>query len=371
MKKILLGTSLGLTLTAGLGLYKFLEISAAIEEGKKHGPPPQAVTSLIATSEEWPRTITAVASLTAIRGAMLSAEQPGNVDAVKVESGTLVKAGDLLLSLDTKVERAQLAGAQSELELAETTLSRQRLLRDKNATAQSTLDTAEASARNLRAEVARLKAVIQQKQIIAPFDGKVGIRKVSLGQMVNMDTPIIEVVSTDGLYVDFVVPQRDAASVQPGLSVKVKAEGQEEAVTAEVTAVGSMVDSVARTLSVQATIKQAPESFKPGMFAEATVLLPTTDKVVAVPISSVSFSPFGNSVYEIGAETPDKSPREITSRSVALGRRVGDQIAVLSGLQAGAEIISSGTFKIFPGAKAIVNNAATPDNLASPTPADS
>jgi membrane fusion protein, multidrug efflux system len=371
MKKIALGIVLGLSLTASLGIYKFLEISAAIEEGKKHGPPPQAVTSVIATQEEWPRTIEAVGSLTAVRGAMLSSEQSGNVDSITVDSGAVVKTGDLLLSLDSKVERAQLNGAQSELELAETTLARQRLLRDKNATAQSTLDAAEASARNLRAEVARLKAVIQQKQIIAPFDGKIGIRKVSLGQMVAMDTPIIEVVASDGLYVDFVAPQRDSAAIHPGLAVQVKAEGQEQVLTAEITAVGSMVDPVARTLPVQATIKAAPETFKPGMFAEVSVLLPVTDNVVSVPISSVSFSPFGNSVYQIGAETPDGSPREITTHSVTLGRRRGDQIAVLAGLEAGAEIISSGTFKIFPGAKAIVNNAATPDNLQSPTPSDS
>ncbi|MCB0352903.1 MAG: efflux RND transporter periplasmic adaptor subunit [Bdellovibrionales bacterium] len=351
-----------------LAFVKYLQISAAIAENANRGQPPEAVTSAVAQAEKWRDQLEAVGSIAPVQGAMLSAEEGGRVTAIHFTSGQKVTKGDVLVELDSEVETAQLEGAQSELELAEITLRRQRALRERNANSQSDLDAAEAAARNLRAEVARLKAVIERKRVIAPYDGRAGIRMVNIGQTLDSRSDVVEVMSIDPLFVNFSLPQQALGQLRAGLSVQIGLDAfPEKTFHAEVTAVGSAVNEMTRNIDVQATIENKEELLRPGMFAAVTVLLDREQEVVSVPTSSVRFAPYGNTVFVIKA-VEGQAPRDVESRAVRLGERRGDRIAILSGVQAGEEVVSSAAFKLYPGVRVVVNNTVTPENELQPSP---
>ena len=362
---ITLGAALATILL--LSFVKYRQISAAIAEGQNRQMPPAAVTSFIARAEQWPQTYSAIASLEAVEGATLAAEDDGRVAAVHFQSGDPVTAGQLLVELDTSVEQAQLAGAKAQLELAARTAKRQRTLRKKKANSQTDLDTAESNLRNLAAEVSRLEAVIARRQIVAPYDGNAGIRRVNVGEMISVGTEVVAVHNFKSLHVNFTLPQDAVPLVEEGASVIVAVGQAKVEYKAVVTAIDSAVDPVTRNISVQATLDNAAGKLRPGMFAVATIMTTVVDDVVVIPESSVAFAPFGDRVFVIAA---GDGPRDITPRTVQLGRRHGDLISVTSGIAAGDEVASSGTFKLFPGVKVIVNNSVQPGEDTAPTPAD-
>jgi len=352
---------------AGFAFIKYRQVSSAIATAMSRKEPAQAVTTFVATQEEWPRFLSAVGTIRAVEGTTLSAQDAGRISVVRFQSGSYVQKGSVLVELDTDVEKADLSGAVARLELAELTAKRQRTLRERAANSQSDSDVAEAGLRDARAQVERLKAIIERKTIIAPFSGRSGIRLVNPGQMVSPGTAIVALYAFDPLFLDFSLPQHSLGDVTIGCPVKLHVDAfPERTFDATLSAMESFVDPITRNIDLQATLRNVDQVLRPGMFANVDVVLPTKDRVVAVPSSSVSYALYGDTIYLV--EKNAGGALIASPRTIKLGRRLGDRIAVLSGISPGDEIVTSGTFKLRPGVSVSVNNEITPENELNPTP---
>lgn len=357
-----------------IGLLVFLtmrNIEKGKEMGKMFAPPPAAVTTVTVQPQTWQPVLSAVGSLKAVQGVTVSTDLAGIVSEIAFESGTAVQKGALLVKLDTQQEEAQLRSAEARLMLAKADIERKRDLIAKKAIAASEMDTAQSQLAQTAADVEQMKALVARKQLTAPFDGLVGIRQVNLGQYLNPGAMIVPLQSLDPIYVDFALPQQHFEAIAVGKKLRVAASGVAgDRFEGEITAIDSRVDEATRNVMVQGTLKNGDQKLKPGMFVDVEVLLPEKAGVLAIPSSSIAYAPYGDSVYLVkDGQTPDGKPaKEVRQKFVKLGPKRGDQVSILSGLTAGDEIVSSGVFRLRPGAPVQVNNNVQPGNELNPNP---
>jgi len=359
---------------ATIGSVKYLQIREAIAAGAAFQPPPEAVTTVTARLESWPQTLDAIGTVVAVHGVTVSADLPGIVKQITFESGEPVKAGAVIVRLDTSQEEAQLAAARAQDELARLNLERMRGLRAKGITSQAELDRAAAEQRQTSARVGEIRATIERKTIRAPFAGLAGIRTANLGQYLNSGDPVVPLQSLDPIYVTFSVPQQDSGRLRRGAEVRVSAEGLgEETFVGRITAIDSVVDEATRNIRVQATLANSGQWLRPGMFVEAAVAVGGDASRITLPASAVSYAPYGDSVFVVEEMTHPDGTRYHGARQqfVTLGPSRGDQVAVLAGVEAGEEVVSAGAFKLRNGAAVLVNNEIQPGNEAAPRPEDS
>lgn len=361
-----------------LGTVKYHQVQAAIAQGASYQPPPEAVTTVIARQERWDATISAIGTATAVNGVTVAADLPGIVERIDFESGRSVRKGDVLVKLDTRQEEAQLKAAVAQRELARMQLERIEGLRAKGVTSQAELDDARSAFTQADARVGEIEATIARKTIRAPFSGILGIRQVNLGQYLAGGAAIVSLQSLRPIYVDFSVPQQDVGKLGVGTEVSVTPDDAPAGeplprMVGRVSAVDSVVDPSTRNVQVRATFDNPEGVLKPGMFVEATVALGTGSSVITLPTTSISYAPYGNSVFVVEEmEGPDGSPyRGVRQQFVELGGSRGDQVAVLSGVEPGEEIVSSGVFKLRNGAGVFINNDVQPSNDPAPTPENS
>ena len=375
-KRMALMLSVLAVFLAAVGTLKFSQVRAAGSRNSSFQPPPEAVTTTVAREESWPANLTAIGTVAAVHGVMVSADLPGVVDKIHFESGRSVTEGTVLAELDSRQERAQLAAAASQLELARLSLERARGLHESGVLAQADLDRAVADFTQGQARITELKATIERKTIRAPFSGVLGIRQANLGQYLAAGDRIVSLESHDPIYVNFSVPQQELGRIRPGVAVRVKtqgASGPAAVLTGKVTALDSVVDEATRNVQVQATLPNPDGALRPGMFVEAEAILGVSAPVIALPASAVSYAPFGDSVFVVAdMKNPKGVPyRGAQQQFVKLGPSRGDQVAVLSGIKPGQEVVTSGVFKLRTGAAVVVNNKVQPGNDPSPKPQDS
>lgn len=361
----------------GLGMLKFHQVQAAIAQFSSFQPPPEAVTSVVATEARWDASLSAIGTVAPVQGVTVSADLPGLVQRIDFESGDTVRQGEVLVVLDARQERAQLAAAEARRDLARVQFDRIRGLREKGVTSQSELDSVEAEYTQAEARVGEILATIDRKTIRAPFSGVLGIREVNLGQYLNGGDPVVSLQSLHPIYVDFTVPQQEASRMTAGTPVEVALEGrpgqQPTTVQGRVTATDATVDEATRNLRVQAVFDNQNGLLKPGMFVEARVEMGQGGSVVPLPASAIQYAPYGDSVFVIEEmEGPDGQPyRGVRQQFVRLGDSRGDQVAVLEGVEPGDEVATSGVFKLRNGAAVLVNNDVQPSNDPTPDPANS
>jgi len=363
-----------LLLVVGLGFVKFQQIRTAMAQGASWQPPPEAVTTIVARRERWPSSVSAIGTAEAVQGVTVSADLPGIVEKIDFASGERVGAGAVLVRLDTSQERAQLAAAEAQRELAHVNLERMQQLRDKEVVAQADYDRSAAEAKQADARAGEIRAVIERKQIRAPFAGVLGIRQINLGQYLNPGDPVVPLQSLDPIYVNFSVPQQVVRDLKVGAEVGVAAESIGVAVSrGRITAINSVVDEATRNVRIQATFRNLQGALRPGMFVEVEVSVGKANDVIALPASAVNFAPYGNSVFVVSEmQGPNgKTYRGVQQRFVKLGDGRGDQVAVSSGLKPGDEVVTSGVFKLRNGAAVFVNNKVRPANNPAPKPEDS
>ncbi|MGH9462869.1 MAG: efflux RND transporter periplasmic adaptor subunit [Vicinamibacteria bacterium] len=359
---------------AVVAFVKYRQIQTSIEQSASFQPPPEAVTTLVAQQAQWQNSVSGIGTVEAVHGVTVSADLPGIVERIDFDSGESVQEGALLVLLDTRQELAQLKAAEARRELARLSVERIRGLRQKGVTSQAELDAAAAEYDQAVANVGVFSAAIDRKSIRAPFAGILGIRQVHLGQYLMSGDPVVPLQSLDPIYVNFNVPQQELSKVRVGSEVRMTSEGIPGAeLSGKVTAINSIVDPATRNIEVQATLRNADLVLRPGMFVEARVLLADSQPVVALPASAVLYAPYGDSVFIVEDVTaPDgKTYRGVRQQFVKLGSARGDQIAVLSGVEPGEEVVTSGVFKLRNGAAVLVNNEIQPGNDPAPTPEDS
>ena len=354
---------------------KGLQISKMMAAAKAMTPPPQAVSSAEVREENWAPVLSAIGSVSAVQGAIIAAELGGVVSEIKFENGGVAKKGDVIMKLDASQEEALLRSAEAEAELARTDLERAQGLASQKVVSKAELDAAESKFRRLTAIVDQMRSNIRKKTLVAPFDGHVGIRQVNVGQMINAGQQVVALTSLDPVYVDFALPQQHLAQLSQGLEVRVTTDALPGRVfPGKLTAVNSMVDTVTRNVSVQATLENADHVLRPGMFAKAEVVLPEKSSALVIPGSAVSYAPFGDSVFVIEKKKDEKTGKEtqvIRQQFVRIGEARGDFVSVKEGLKAGETVVSTGVFKLRNGMAVTINNDLAPKPQINPTPVDS
>jgi membrane fusion protein (multidrug efflux system) len=369
---ILMLTLTGVLITA-LGFVKFKQIQTAMAEGAAFQPPPEAVTTIVAKRETWPSTLSAVGTVAAVQGVMVSADLPGTVERIHFDSGRAVRAGEVLVELNTSQERAQLKALEAQRDLARLNFDRMQGLLKESVISRAEFDQATTEQRSSEARVGEIHATIARKTIRAPFSGILGIRQVNLGQYLKDGDPVVELQSLSPIYVNFDVPQQSASQMKSGREVRITVNDPGgPAVTGRVTALDSVVNAETRNVRVQATLQNRDGALRPGMFVQTEVVTGAGQPVIALPASAINYAPFGDSVFIVtDMKSPDgKSYRGVRQQFVKLGGTRGDQVAVVSGVSPNDEVVTSGLFKLRTGVAVLVNNAVQPGNNPAAKPED-
>jgi membrane fusion protein (multidrug efflux system) len=376
MKKSIFIAIIIILVTVGtLGGIKFMQIQSMIAYGKQFVPPPATVTAAETKRDAWESQLTAVGSLEAVQGVMLTAELPGKVVKIEFEPGTRVEAGTLLLQMDVSSELAQLRAADTDVDLKRMNLNRSKQLLADNVIPQSQFDTSKAEYDQAVARRDDIKATIAKKTIKAPFSGRLGIRLVSLGQNLKAGQEIVSLQTLDPIFANFLLPQQDLAKIREGMTVRVTNDVLiDDVVEGRITAINSEVDSATRNIRVQATVGNPDERLRPGMYVNAAVIMPSKLNVLAIPATSVLYAPYSDSVFVLEQKPAEQGqPPRIAVRQqfVSLGEQRGDYVAVLSGLKEGDKVVSTGVFKLRNGQSVVVDNSLAPEFKLEPKPEDS
>jgi membrane fusion protein (multidrug efflux system) len=334
-------------------------------------PAPPTVTSITAQALDWREQIDTVGSLRAWRGTDLSAEVAGLVRTVRFRSGQDVDAGEILFELNADAEKAQLDTLQAAADLARTTLARDRAQLAASAVSQATIDADEADLKGKLAQVEEQRALVEKKNIRAPFAGRTGITTVNPGLYLNPGDKVVTLQSIDTLYADFSVPQRELPRVSLGAEVALNVDAwPQRNFTGKVTAVSSAIDTTTRNVQVEATLRNPKHELLPGMFAKVGLLVGTGQRYVTVPQSSVTFDPYGATVFVVDDAKDEHGAAMKKARQVfvTVGPTRGDQIAILKGVQPGEVVVTSGQLKVKNGGPLKIDNSVQPLNDANPTP---
>ena len=323
--------------------------------------PATTVTSAVVKEEDWAPTLAAVGSVSAVQGAILSTDLAGTVAEVKFQNGAIAKRGDVLVKLVASQEDA-------DLELARNDMARARDLAARKVISKAEIDAAESKFK-------QKEGVVAKKEVRAPFDGQLGIRQVNVGQMIKEGQQVVALTALDPLYVDFALPQQDLAKLSNDLEVRVLSDaipGRE--FKGKLTAINSMVDSVTRNVTLQATLENPDHALHPGMFGKIEVVLPEKHKTLVVPGSAISYAPFGDSVFVIEKKKDPKTGKEsqtIRQQFVRIGEARGDFVSITDGLKGGETLVSTGVFKLRNGMTVTINNELAPKPQLNPKPVDS
>ncbi|HKI59532.1 MAG TPA: efflux RND transporter periplasmic adaptor subunit [Mariprofundaceae bacterium] len=338
-----------------------------------NGLPPATVTAMEAKFEQWQPKIRSVGSLRARQGAMIVAERASTVEAVHFKAGEEVRAGKLLLELEAGEEKAQFKAAKAAQALAKITLERDQEQIKVHAISQAKLDAAKADFQAKQAQVEQLQAVLDKLQIHAPFSGRLGVSTISVGQYMNAGATIISLQASDKMLIDFNIPQRQLAEVKAGQSVSLHSStfaGRH--FKGEIVAIDSRVDTNTRNVHVEALIDNAKGDLVPGMFAEVYIETGASKAYLTLPQTAITYNAYGTTVFVARPGKPSedgKEPMPVAEQIfVKTGAVRGDQVALLSGINEGDIVVTSGQMKLKNGTPLIINNTHPPANEAAPTP---
>jgi len=375
IKRIILTVFGVLLLVGALAGIKSLQIGKMVAAGNQMAPPPTPVTTAEVLKQTWESLLASVGSLEAVQGVMVTAELPGKVVRITFEPGSMVAAGDILVSQDTTSEAAQLRAAEASLTLAKIERDRKKILLSKNTISQSEYDNADAQYKEAGAQADNIRSVIRKKNIRAPFSGRLGIRLINLGQNLKEGEAIVSLQTIDPIFVNFSLPQQQLAQIQPGLTVRVTTDAfPGQVIEGHITAINPQVDTATRNVQLQATVANPEERLRPGMFVNVSLVLPVEKNVLAIPATSVLYAPYSDSVFIVddNKEKENEPPGKIVRQQfVRLGEKRGDYVAVVSGLEEGQTVVSTGVFKLRNGQPVSVDNTLTPEFKINPEPEES
>jgi membrane fusion protein (multidrug efflux system) len=357
---------------AGLGFTKYHQIQAATQSAMQ--PPPEAVTTVLAKTEKWQASLNVIGTVAAVQGVTVSADLPGVVARIGFDSGKFVNEGDVLVELDTRQERAQLAEVEAQRDLAHINFERTQELVKQGVIARMEADNVTAQQKATDAQVGEIRATIARKTIRAPFSGILGIRQVNLGQYLSAGEAVVSLQSLNPIYVNFGVPQQDAGTVHVGHTLRVTSDDAGGAqFSGRINAIDSVVNEGTRNVQVQATLANPGGKLHPGMFVQVAAATGSDRPVIALPASAINYAPYGDSVYIVSdlKDPAGKTYKGVRQAFVKIEGSRGDQVAVVSGVNPGDEVVSSGVFKLRNGEAVQVNNKVQPGNNPAPNPEDS
>ncbi|MEZ5668242.1 MAG: efflux RND transporter periplasmic adaptor subunit [Alphaproteobacteria bacterium] len=355
----------------GFGYFQFVVKPQLIREVIAGSPrPPTTVAAQPATLESWLPQLRAVGSLIAVQGIEVAPEVSGIVTAVHFQSGDEVVSGAPLFDLDDSTNQADLQSALATLRQMELEQERQRTLLAQRNTSQANFDRSLADRDTADAAVQRVQAVIAQKSVVAPFDGRLGLRQLDVGEFVAAGTPVVTLQQLDPIHLDFSVPEQAIPNIAVGQAVEVAVEAYpDRAFAGTVQAINARVDQATRNIQVRAELANPDRQLLPGMFATVRVVIGEAQPVVTVTETAITYSLYGDSVFVVvaapsaeGAQAAGPTPENATTalaverRFVTVGETRGTRTSVVAGLAAGEIVVSEGQIKLWNGAPVVVDN---------------
>jgi membrane fusion protein (multidrug efflux system) len=337
-------------------------------------PAPSTVSTVKISEQAWQPSLSAVGTLRAAKGADLAMDVSGLVTEVNLRSGEDVSKGQPLLQLRDGDDVAQLQQLQANAQLSRVTLDRARQQLAAQAISKASFDSADADYKARQAAVAQQKVVVEKKQLRAPFAGRAGIVTLSPGAYLSAGTAVVTLQQLDPLLVDFSVPQSELGRLQVGQHVDLTLDAYPgKTFSAELSAISPKVEPNTRNVQVEATVPNHDKGLTPGMFARVSVDVGSKRQQLTLPQAAVVYNPYGDTVYVVQPakgkdDKGNANAPTVQQTFVTTGETRGDQVAILKGLKAGTEVVTSGQMKLKNGAPIKVDNSVQPAAAAHPTP---
>jgi membrane fusion protein (multidrug efflux system) len=353
-----------LALLVGFHLFVGYKINQAMAH---NSAPPQTVTTTVVGYTDWQPEISAVGSVRAVRGVDITTEVTGLVRSVDFRSGDDARRGQVLVHLNADSDIATLHSLEAAADLAATVYARDKMQFEAQAISQAQLDADAADLKNKRAQAAAQAALVEKKTLRAPFDGQLGITTVNPGQYLNTGDKVVTLQELNPVYVDFRLPQEQLALVHPGLEVRLSLDAfPGESFAGKINAVDPLVDSASRNFQAEATVENPARKLLPGMFVRLAVLSGAKQHYLTLPQTSITFNPYGSTVFLVQKDEKGKGTAQQTF--VTTGPTRGDQVAVVSGIKEGEEVVTSGQLKLKNGTPLDISTLAQPADAQNPTP---
>lgn len=342
IKRILLVFIFTLLTFGGLFGWKFYQDRRA--QSRIQAPPPPVVAVTTVKQAQWQPYLSSVGSLVAVAGVDVSNELAGKVTAIHFESGQSVKKGQLLIKLDTSTDDAELKGLQADELLAQLQFKRSEQLLGEQFISQSAHDLSRVQLAQAQSAVTTKLSVIAKKNIRAPFDGKLGIRLVDLGQYLAEGSAIVSLQMLDPIYVDFTLPEQHLADLTIGQNLTITVQAYPgKTFSGEISAINPAIEVGTRSITIRATLANPEQILRPGMFADVHVLSSRTQEVLTLPDTAITYNPYGESVFVIQSGEKDLT---VQRRQIETGETREGRVQIIKGLQAGERVVSAGQVKL-------------------------
>jgi membrane fusion protein (multidrug efflux system) len=361
---VIFGGVFGFQIFKGQMIKKYMALNQA---------PPAAVSTIRAEVSPWQPHLVAVGTLRAVRGVDVTTEVAGLVRGLEIQPGKEVPAGQLLVQLNADTDIAQLHSLEAAADLSATVYERDKGQYAVEAISKAALDADAADLKVKRAQFDQQAALVAKKAIRAPFPGRLGISTIQPGQYLNPGDKIVTLQQLDFLFADFYLPQQQLPQLAPGQSVTIAADSYPgRRFEGKITTIDPRVDSATRNVQIEARIANPKRELLPGMFATIEVVTGGPKSQLTLPATAISFNPYGATAYVVEqTQGADGKPLlKAQQRFVTTGETRGDQVAVLDGLRAGEEVVTSGQLKLKNGSTVVINNKLQPSNDPSPAPVD-
>ncbi|WP_292861994.1 efflux RND transporter periplasmic adaptor subunit [Mesorhizobium sp.] len=385
-------------------------------------PPAATVSTTIAKPANWTPGVEAIGTVRAVRGVDLTVEVSGIVKEIPFHANEKVASNAVLLQLDDAVERADLEAQKAQAALDQVSLTRAIELTKRGVGSDSTLDSARAAASASASQVTRLQAVLDQKQLTAPFAGTVGIPKIDLGQYLSPGTSVVTLQDLDTMRVDFSVPEQQLPLLKIGQTVRLGLGGGDMPFAGAIRGIDPKIDPSSRLVNIRAEVANPDGKLTPGQFVQVRVELPEEQNVLSLPQTALTTSLYGDYIFVVQpakpagaapaqAEKPadakpadakpaadatkpadpkpsdptpadakpadakpadaakpaeaDKPALVLSQVFVKPGRRNQGMVEIVEGLKAGEEVVTAGQNRLFNGMTVNVDNTIDPTKSAN------
>lgn len=330
------------------------------------------ISATKAEKSAWQPTIHAIGSTRTYMGVDITSELSGMVAYIDFTAGQDIKKGQVLAQLDISQDLAKLQSLEADAKIAKITYERDLKQYKIGGVSKETVDQDRAQKQSTAANVDEQKATIQMKTIKAPFDGKLGISQIYLGQYLQPGDAVVNIQTLSPIYVDFYLPQQDLPKIKIGQEITVTVDTfADKKFTGNITTINPMVDSDVRNVEVEATLTNKSKKLLPGMFVNITMDSGNASDYITLPQTAISFNPYGDIAYTL-TKTKDKKDDQLIYTAnqifVTAGDTRGNQIAVLSGINAGDLVVTSGQLKLINGSRVLINNSLAPSDNPNPKP---
>jgi membrane fusion protein (multidrug efflux system) len=358
-------------LAGGLYWFQSFKTTMIAKALSDYAAAPQTVSAIKAGYQDWQPQLRAIGSLRASQGVDVTPSVPGVIEEITFDSGQDVAAGAPLVQLALNDSAYRLKQLQAAAELASANYQRNlRQFREK-IVSQASVDSDLSNLKATEAEVEAQQALIAQKSVRAPFAGRLGIRQVDKGQYLNPGNAIVTLQAIDPLYVDFFLPQQALAQLAVNQKIAVRVDSFPGTVfPGVIAAINPRVDANTRNLQLRASLGNPGLKLLLGMYATIEIAAGESKRLLTLPVTAITFNPYGSTVFVVepdGKDDKGKDRFKVVQTFVKTGETRGDQVAVLSGVQEGQTVVTSGQLKLTNGTAVVIDNTVQPDGSATPT----